>query len=91
MANFGLTQWILGASSAVFPGALPQLDTYSDVIIAWIKDAQSSFWMKPVLAVINKVSPELGELVYSKNPNPSATFQKIASKGYLTSNVQNFN
>ena len=86
MANFGLTQWILGASSAVFPGALPQIDASQAAIMQYLKEAQSSPFTRIALSAVSVVAPSLGKLIQSGG-DLSATYQDLGKQGLLTSNV----
>jgi len=87
MANFGLTQWILGASSAVFPGALPTIDDQQAAILAWLKEARSNIWLKGVFAILGSISPELSRFLSSSNPDLSGSYQALGASGWLTANV----
>lgn len=86
MTNFGLTQWILGASSAVFPGALPTVDATQATIIQFIKDSQKSPFVKFALSAVSKIAPAFGE-VLKNGGDLSAAYQDLGNKGLLTANV----
>jgi hypothetical protein len=86
MANFGLTQWILGASSAVFPGALPQIDASQAAILKALQEAQNSPWTRIALSAVSTIAPSLGKLIKSGG-DLSATYQDLGKQGVLTSNV----
>lgn len=87
MANFGLTQWILGASSAVFPGALPSIDAAQPAINQWLKEARGSIWMNVGLGAISAVSPSFAKVLGSSNPDLNSAYQDLGAKGLLTANV----
>jgi hypothetical protein len=86
MANFGLTQWILGASSAVFPGALPQIDASQAAILKALQEAQNSPWTRIALSAVSTIAPSLGKLIKSGG-DLSATYQDLGKQGVLTANV----
>jgi hypothetical protein len=90
MVNFGLTQWILGASSAVFPGALPTIDAQKAAITAWLQNARQSFWTRTALSTLGKLNPDLNALLNGNNPDFSGAYQKLGSQGLLTANVFRF-
>ena len=87
MANFGLTQWILGASSAVFPGALPAIDAAQPAINQWLKEARKSIWMNIGLGVVSALSPSFEKVLGSSNPDVSGAYQDLGAQGLLTANV----
>jgi hypothetical protein len=86
MTNFGLTQWLLGASSAVFPGALPTVDATQATIIQYIKDSQKSPFVKFALSAVSKIAPSLAE-VLKNGGDLSAAYQDLGKQGLLTANV----
>jgi hypothetical protein len=77
MQNFGLTQWLLGASSCVFPGALPVIEEMVNQIL------QSAF-LKIVLSV--QPSSALSALVKG-DAAIAEVFGELVHGGFLTSNV----
>jgi hypothetical protein len=77
MQNFGLTQWLLGASSCVFPGALPTLEGIVHQMLqsAFLKIVLSAQTTSALSALVNgdaAIAEVFGELVHG---------------GFLTSNV----
>ena len=86
MSNFGLTQWILGASSAVFPGALPQIDASQAAILKALQEAQNSPWTRIALSAVSTIAPSLGKLI-KNGGDLSATYQDLGKQGVLTANV----
>lgn len=86
MTNFGLAQWILGASSAVFPGALPEIDASQAAIVQAIKQAQNSPFTRIALNAVSAIAPSLGKLI-ENGGDLSATYQDLGNQGLLTSNV----
>lgn len=86
MANFGLTQWLLGASSAVFPGALPQIDASQAAILKALQQAQKSPFTRIALSAVSAIAPSLAKLIKSGG-DISATYQDLGKQGLLTANV----
>src|SRR5271156_2665909 len=88
MKNFALTQWITGASAAVFPGALPQIDATQDTIKQWIKNLYSTIWGQIAIGLVSTVFPPttaiLGDL---ENSNLGLAYQDLSNRGLLTANV----
>jgi len=88
MQNFALTQWIAGASAAVFPGALPQIDAAQDSIRQWIKNLYSSIWGQIAIGVISGVFPPTQSIIRDiDSANLGAAYQDLSNRGLLTANV----
>jgi hypothetical protein len=87
MTNFGLTQWLLGASSAVFPGALPQIDASQALITRYIEENTKSIFMKIALGAVSKVVPSLTNFVERARTDASKLYQDLGKEGQLTANV----
>ena len=86
MTNFGLSQWLLGASSAVFPGALPQIDASQAAILEALRRAQKSPFTRIALSAVSTIAPSLGKPI-KNGGDLSATYQDLGKQGLLTSNV----
>jgi hypothetical protein len=86
MTNFGLTQWLLGASSAVFPGALPQIDATQGAIKQYIKDAQKSPFIKFSIQAVSKVAPAFEDML-KNGGDIGPQYQDLGKQGLLTANV----
>lgn len=87
MTNFALTQWILGASSCVMPGAGPTIDSSQAGMLAWLKNPNKSPFMKVAMSAISMVAGDLDKYINGEFTDIKALYQGLLNKGLLTANV----